>query len=90
MTLMVVAVANTASAQNSWSFVMLGDTRDDNNTSTGISTNLWAIAQKIASLNPQLVIVDGDLCNGDALNTNSPWYPPGGGNNFNTVAMKTN
>src|ERR1035437_4947998 len=90
MTLMVVAVANTASAQNSWSFVMLGDTRDDNNTSTGISTNLWAIAQKIASLNPQLVIVDGDLCNGDALDTLSPWYPPGGGTNFNTVAMKTN
>ena len=87
MTLMVVAVANTASAQNSWSFVMLGDTRDDNNTSTGISTNLYAIAQKIASLNPQLVIVDGDLCNGTALATNSPLYPPD--TNWNSAAMKT-
>jgi hypothetical protein len=27
MTLVVVAVANSVSAQNSWSFVMLGDTR---------------------------------------------------------------
>jgi hypothetical protein len=86
ITLMVVAVANTASAQNSWSFVMLGDTRDDNNTSTGISPYLNTIAQKIASLNPQLVIVDGDLCNGDALNTNSPWYPAEG--NFTNAAMK--
>jgi hypothetical protein len=90
ITLMAVAVANTGSAQNSWSFVMLGDTRDDNNTSNGISPYLNTIAQKIASLNPQLVIVDGDLCNGDALNTNSPWYPAGGGTNFNTAAMKTN
>jgi Calcineurin-like phosphoesterase len=86
ITLMVVAVANTASAQNSWSFVMLGDTRDDNNTSTGISPYLNTIAQKIASLNPQLVIVDGDLCNGDALNTYSHWYPADG--NFTNAAMK--
>jgi hypothetical protein len=86
ITLMVVAVANTASAQNSWSFVMLGDTRDDNNTSTGISPYLNTIAQKIASLNPQLVIMDGDLCNGDALNTKSPWYPADG--NFTNAAMK--
>jgi hypothetical protein len=102
ITLMVVAVANTASAQNSWSFVMLGDTRDDNNTSTGISTNLNFLAQKIASLNPQLVIMDGDLCNGSALNTNSPLYsvlitdsplyPPDTNHqitNFNSAAMKT-
>jgi Calcineurin-like phosphoesterase len=91
ITLMVVAVANTASAQNSWSFVMLGDTRDDNNTSTGISTNLNFLAQKIASLNPQLVIMDGDLCNGSALNTNSPLYPPDTNHqitNFNSAAMK--
>jgi hypothetical protein len=87
ITLMAVAVANTASAQNSWSFVMLGDTRGDNNTSNGISPYLNTIAQKIASLNPQLVIVDGDLCNGDALNTNSPWYPADG--NFTNAAMKT-
>src|ERR1035437_5027623 len=86
ITLMAVAVANSASAQNSWSFVMLGDTRDDNNTSTGISTNLHFLAQKIASLNPQLVIMDGDLCNGSALDTNSPFYPPDG--NFYSAAMK--
>lgn len=70
-----VAAVNPASAQDRWSFVMLGDTRGDNNTSTGISPYLNAIAQKIASLNPQVVIMAGDLCNGDALNTNSPVYP---------------
>jgi hypothetical protein len=86
ITLMAVAVANSASAQNSWSFVMLGDTRDDNNTSTGISTNLHFLAQKIASLNPQLVIMDGDLCNGSALDTNSPLCPTNG--NFYSAAMK--
>ena len=88
ITLIVVAAANSASAQNSWSFVMLGDTRGENNTSTGISTNLNAIAQKIALLNPrpQLVIVAGDLCNGNCLNTNSHKYPPDG--NFTNEAAK--
>jgi hypothetical protein len=86
ITLIVVAAANSASAQNSWSFVMLGDTRGDNDTSTGINSNLNTLAQKIASLNPQLVIMVGDLCNGDALNTNSPWYPADG--NFTNAAMK--
>jgi hypothetical protein len=81
-----MAVANSASAQNSWSFVMLGDTRGENDTSTGINPNLNTIAQKIASLNPQLVIVAGDLCNGNCLNTNSPLYPPD--TNFNNAAMK--
>jgi 3',5'-cyclic AMP phosphodiesterase CpdA len=86
ITLIFVAAANTASAQNSWSFVMLGDTRGDNNTSNGISPYLNTIAQKIASLNPQLVIVAGDLCNGNCLDTNSPLYPPDG--NFTNAAMK--
>lgn len=86
ITLMVVAVANSTSAQNSWSFVMLGDTRDANNTSNGVSPYLNAMAQEIASLNPQLVIVAGDLCNGNCLNTNSPLYPPDG--NFTNAAMK--
>src|ERR1035437_4272233 len=76
--LMFVAVANTASAQNSWSFVMLGDTRGDDNTVTGVSPYLNIIAQKIAALNPQLVMMAGDLCNGNCLNTNSPLYPAGG------------
>jgi hypothetical protein len=81
-----MAVANSASAQNSWSFVMLGDTRGENDTSTGINPNLNTIAQKIASLNPQLVIVAGDLCNGNCLNPNSPLYPQD--TNFNNAAMK--
>ena len=86
ITLIGVAVANTASAQNSWSFVMLGDTRDEDNTTNGISPHLMTIAQKVASLHPQLVIVAGDLCNGNALNTNSPFYPAGG--DFSNAAMK--
>ena len=85
--LMVVAVANTASAQNSWSFVILGDTRGDNDTATGISPYLNTLALKIAALNPQLVIVAGDLCNGNSLNTNSPFYPADG--IFTNEAMKT-
>lgn len=84
--LMAVAVANAASAQSSWSFVMLGDTRDANNTSNGVSPYLNAMAQKIASLNPQLVIVAGDLCNGNCLDTNSPLCPTNG--NFSSEAMK--
>ena len=88
ITLMVVAAANSASAGNSWSFVMLGDTRDVNGTTNGVSPYLNAMAQKIASLNPQLVIVAGDLCNGNCLDTNSSLYPPDG--NFTNLAMKTN
>jgi hypothetical protein len=84
--LMLVVAANAASAQTNWSFVMLGDTRDENNSSTGIGAYLNTIAQKIASLHPQLVIVAGDLCNGNCLDTNSPLYPPGG--NFTNAAMK--
>ena len=89
ITLMAMAVANSARAGNSWSFVMLGDTRGENDTSKGISTNLNTIAQKIASLNPrpQLVIVAGDMCNGNCLNTNSLRYPLDG--NFTNAAMKT-
>ena len=65
---------------------MLGDTRDVNNTTNGVSPYLNAMAQKIASLNPQLVIVAGDLCNGNCLDTNSPLYPTNG--NFSSEAMK--
>src|ERR1035437_8659699 len=86
ITLMAVAVANSASAQNSWSFVMLGDTRGDNDTATGISPYLNTIAQKIDSLNNELVMMAGDLCNGDALNTNSPVYQADG--NFTKAAAK--
>jgi hypothetical protein len=88
MTLTVVAVANTASALDSWSFVMLGDTRDGDSTTNGVSPYLNAMAHKIATLNPrpQFVVVAGDLCNGNCLNTNSSLYPTNG--NFSSEAMK--
>ncbi|MEI6782331.1 MAG: metallophosphoesterase [Verrucomicrobiota bacterium] len=86
MTLLVMAAANIASAQNSWSFVMVGDTRDANNTTNGMSPYLNTMAQKIASLNPQLVIVAGDLCNGNCLDTNSSLCPTNG--DFSSDAMK--
>ena len=45
-----------------WSFVMLGDTSGvKNSTVTGISLELNTIAQKIATLNPDLLMVAGDL-----------------------------
>ena len=85
---MSVAAVNTASALNSWSFVMLGDTRGADDTSNGISPYLNTMAQKIASLNPrpQFVIVAGDMCNGNCLNANSPLYPADGV--FTNAAMK--
>ena len=88
ITLMFVAVVKTASAEGSWCFVMLGDTRGDDNTSNGVSPYLNAMAQEIASLNPrpQFVIVAGDMCNGNCLNTNSPLYPTNG--IFTDAAMK--
>jgi hypothetical protein len=77
---------------------MFGDCRGDDNTATGISPYLNIMAQKMASLNPQMVIVGGDLCNGDCLNpyipangdtpaSGSPLYPAGG--DFNSTAAKT-
>lgn len=73
----MLALSNAAQSAE-WSFVMLGDTRDENNTATGVSPHLNTIAQKIASLHPQFVLVAGDLCNGDCLNSSSPLYPPNG------------
>ncbi len=70
-----------------WSFVMLGDTRGADNTTTGHSPYLPAIAQKIATLHPRLVIVAGDMCNGNSLNPESPLYPANG--NFSDAAAKT-
>jgi hypothetical protein len=56
-----------------WSFAMLGDTRGDRtNTSTGVSPHLHTIAEKIATLNPSLVLVCGDLVNGNDVPTGSP------------------
>ena len=56
-----------------WSFVMLGDTRGiKDTTATGVSLELSAIAQEIASLNPSLVMVAGDLVNGNDVPASSP------------------
>jgi DNA repair exonuclease SbcCD nuclease subunit len=55
-----------------WSFAMLGDTRGEHSSTTnGVSTHLHTIAEKIASLNPEVVLVAGDLINGDDTNTSS-------------------
>lgn len=52
-----------------WSFVMLGDTRGQRSSTTnGVSTHLRTIAEKIATLNPNLVLVAGDLINGNDTN----------------------
>lgn len=52
---------------------MLGDTRADRtNTTTGGSPFLNTIAQKIASLNPELVLACGDLVNGNDVPAGSP------------------
>ena len=56
------------SLQADWTFVMMGDTKGDRDkTHTGVSEELPIIAQKIASLNPSLVMVCGDLINGDEV-----------------------
>ena len=81
----MLALSNAAQSAK-WSFVMLGDTRGNNDTATGVSPYLNTIAQKIASLNPELVLVAGDLCNGDCLDPNSPLYPANG--NFADASMK--
>ena len=71
--LRTVSFASQSVPQASWSFAMLGDTRGDRDTTTnGISPYLNAIAQKIATLSPDLVLVCGDLVNGDDVPTNSP------------------
>ncbi|MCX6899597.1 MAG: metallophosphoesterase [Verrucomicrobia bacterium] len=61
--------------QADWTFVMMGDTRgDDGTTTTGISPYLNTIAQKIGTLSPDLVLVAGDLINGDLLPSGSPLW----------------
>ncbi|MCX6911426.1 MAG: metallophosphoesterase, partial [Verrucomicrobia bacterium] len=58
--------------QADWSFAMLGDTRGEHSSTTnGVSTYLHTIADKIASLHPELVLVAGDLINGNDTNTSS-------------------
>ncbi len=77
-----------SSSTPKWTFVMLGDTRGDSNTDTGISPYLNAIALKIALLNPQLVVMAGDLCNGDSLSAESKLYPADG--DFTSIQTKVN
>ncbi len=68
-----------AFGENSWTFVVIGDTRGERETTTGVSEYLPKIASKITSLNPGLVLVNGDLINGDALSdtpdVNNPRIP---------------
>lgn len=55
-------------ARGDWSFVIMGDTRGPHDTTTGVSPYLNTLATKIADLHPDLVLVSGDLCNGNATN----------------------
>lgn len=53
-------------ASGDWSFAILGDTRGNNSgTDSGVSPYLNTIAQQIATMNPTMVLVPGDLCSGD-------------------------
>ena len=61
-------MASAGLARGDWSFAILGDTRGPHHTTTGVSPDLHAIATKIASMNPDLVLHCGDLCNGDDTN----------------------
>ncbi len=58
--------------QPDWSFAMLGDTRGEKSSTTNsVSTYLRTIAEKIATLNPELALVAGDWVNGNDTNTSS-------------------
>ncbi|MFZ2642503.1 MAG: metallophosphoesterase [Verrucomicrobiia bacterium] len=68
-----VSLLSAPALQADWSFAMLGDTRGDRfTTTTGVSPELNIIAQKIATLNPDLVLVCGDLVNGNDVPSGSP------------------
>ena len=55
-------------ALGDWSFAILGDTRGTKSTTTGVSPYLNTVATKIASLQPDLVLFSGNLCNGNDTN----------------------
>ena len=55
---------STASTTNQWSFAFLADSRDLSGSVGVYTQGLLAIAQHIASKNPNLVLVGGDLING--------------------------
>ncbi|MFA5193054.1 MAG: metallophosphoesterase [Verrucomicrobiia bacterium] len=70
---LAVSLLSAPALPADWSFAMLGDTRGDRtNTSTGVSPHLHAIAEKIATLSPDLVLACGDLVNGNDVPTGSP------------------
>ncbi|MCX5705403.1 MAG: autotransporter domain-containing protein [Candidatus Omnitrophica bacterium] len=72
-------LCSLAFGEAAWTFAVVGDTRGEPDTTTGASEYLPAIATKIASLTPNLVVVSGDLINGDALDNsldvNNPRIP---------------
>jgi predicted MPP superfamily phosphohydrolase len=62
----IASFLSAAALHADWSFVMLGDTRGTRDTTTtGVSLELPTIAQKIATLTPDLVMVAGDLVSGN-------------------------
>lgn len=68
-----MAFWGTSGARADWSFAILGDTRGDGTTTTtGVSPYLNTIAQKIAQLDPDLVLMAGDLINGPDIPPLSP------------------
>ncbi len=70
---MGVLFLSASSLRADWSFALLGDTRGEGaTTATGVSPYLNTIAQKMATLNPELVLVAGDLCNGNDVPSGSP------------------
>jgi hypothetical protein len=54
-------------SNSTWTFVYFGDTRDWDNTTTGISPHLNEIAKGIAADKPDLVLHGGDLINGGVV-----------------------
>ncbi|MFA6561540.1 MAG: metallophosphoesterase [Verrucomicrobiia bacterium] len=61
-----LAVLFSSPAYGDWSFAMIGDTRgNDSGTDSGVSPYLNTIAQRMAAMNPTMVLVSGDLCSGD-------------------------
>ena len=65
---LLVSLCLASSARADWSIGILGDTRGEHNTTNGVSLHLNAIATKIAALHPDLVLLGGDLCNGNDTN----------------------
>ena len=65
---MLVLLWLAPAARAEWSFAVLGDTRGAHSTTNGVSLHLSTIAAKIVGMHPDLVLVSGDLCNGDDTN----------------------